>query len=71
MSPTSRGLSRREFVRDAGGLIVGFSMIDAALVPQLLAQSAASVASPSPKKLESWLRILPDGSAQEIGRAHV
>ena len=64
MSPTSRGLSRREFVRDAGGLIVGFSMIDAALVPKLLAQSAASVASPSPKKLESWLRILPDGSAQ-------
>ena len=64
MSPRTRGLSRREFVRDAGGLIVGFSMLDSALVPQLLAQPAATAASPSPKKLESWLHILPDGSAQ-------
>ncbi len=62
MSP--RGLSRRAFVRDAGGLIVGFSMLDPAFAPQLLAQPAATAASPSPKKLESWLHILPDGSAQ-------
>jgi nicotinate dehydrogenase subunit B len=60
----TRTLSRREFVRDAGGLVVGFSMLDAALAPQLLAQSAATAVPPSPKKLESWLHILPDGSVQ-------
>ena len=60
----TRKLSRREFVRDAGGLVVGFSMLDAALAPQLLAQSAATAVPPSPKKLESWLHILPDGSVQ-------
>ena len=59
------GLSRREFIRDAGGLVIGFSMLDAALPPRLLAQSAVSTAvPPSPKKLESWLRILPDGGVQ-------
>ena len=62
------GLSRREFIRDAGGLVIGFSMLDAALAPQLLAQSAASTmpgaVPPSPAKLESWLHILPDGGVQ-------
>jgi CO/xanthine dehydrogenase Mo-binding subunit len=61
----TRKLSRREFVRDAGGLVIGFSMLDAALAPQLLAQSAVSTTvPPSPKKLESWLHILPDGGVQ-------
>src|SRR5215471_14460046 len=59
------GLSRREFIRDAGGLVIGFSMLDAALAPQLLAQPAISTAvPPSPKKLDSWLHILPDGGVQ-------
>ena len=64
----TRKLSRREFVRDAGGLVIGFSMLDAALAPQLLAQPAVSsmpgTVPPSPKKLESWLHILPDGGVQ-------
>jgi CO/xanthine dehydrogenase Mo-binding subunit len=61
----TRKVSRREFVRDAGGLVVGFSMLDAALAPQLLAQSPVSTAvPPSPTKLESWLHILPDGGVQ-------
>ena len=61
----TRKLSRREFVRDASGLVVGFSMLDAALAPQLLAQTPiASAVPPSPKKLESWLHILPDGGVQ-------
>src|SRR5262249_13990332 len=48
-----------------GGLVIGFSMLDAALAPELLAQSAvATVVPPPPTKLESWLRILPDGGAQ-------
>jgi CO/xanthine dehydrogenase Mo-binding subunit len=64
----SRKVSRREFVRDAGGLVVGFSMLDGALAPQLLAQSPASTMAgavpPPPTKLESWLHILPDGGVQ-------
>src|SRR5437667_3976739 len=64
MMPRKKGISRREFVRDAGGLIIGFSMLDSALAPRLLAQSGATAAAPSPKKLESWLRVLPDGSVQ-------
>ena len=61
MTPRKGGVSRREFV--AGGLVVGFSMLDRELVPRLFAQSATA-AAPSPRKLESWLHILPDGSVQ-------
>jgi len=61
MNPRKGGVSRREFV--AGGLVVGFSMLDGELVPRLFAQAATS-AAPSPKRLESWLHILPDGSVQ-------
>jgi nicotinate dehydrogenase subunit B len=61
----TRKLSRREFVRDAGGLVIGFSMLDSALAPQLIAETAVSTTvPPSPKKLESWLHILPDGGVQ-------
>ena len=63
MSARKTGISRREFVRDAGGLVIGFTMLDSALAPQLLAQ-AAPAAAPSPKKLESWLHVLPDGGVQ-------
>jgi len=61
MNPRKGGVSRREFV--AGGLVVGFSMLDGELVPRLFAQASTS-AAPSPKRLESWLHILPDGSVQ-------
>src|SRR3954471_16428897 len=65
MSGRKPRISRREFVRDAGGLVIGFSMVDASLAPRLMAQSAAAPASPkSPKKLESWLHVLPDGGVQ-------
>jgi CO/xanthine dehydrogenase Mo-binding subunit len=61
----TRKISRREFVRDAGGLVIGFSMLDSGLAPRLLAQPAVSTTvPPSPKKLESWLHILPDGGVQ-------
>jgi nicotinate dehydrogenase subunit B len=61
----TRRVSRREFVRDAGGLVIGFSMLDAGLAPQLFAQSpVATTVPPSPKKLESWLHVLPDGGVQ-------
>jgi nicotinate dehydrogenase subunit B len=55
-------LSRREFVKDAGGLLIGFSLADSAIVPRLLAAaSPESVATPSPNRLDAWLRIGSDG----------
>jgi len=63
MSTRKSGITRRAFVRDAGGLVIGFSMLDTSLAPRLLAQSAA-LAPKSPKKLESWLHVLPDGGVQ-------
>jgi CO/xanthine dehydrogenase Mo-binding subunit len=54
-------LSRREFVRDTGGLLIGFSLADSAIVPRLLAATPESVATPSPSRLDAWLRIGKDG----------
>jgi len=63
MTTRKHGITRREFVRDAGGLVIGFTMLDSALAPRLLAQAPVAVA-PSPTKLESWLHVLPDGGVQ-------
>src|SRR5229473_7303957 len=55
-------LTRREFVKDTGGLLIGFSLADSAIVPRLLAAaSPESVATPSPSRLDAWLRIGKDG----------
>src|ERR1700731_4888309 len=55
-------LSRREFVKDTGGLLIGFSLADPAIVPRLLAAAAPeSFATPSPSRLDAWLRIGKDG----------
>ena len=55
--------SRREFFRDASGLLIGFSLADSTVLPRFLAASpAVSVESPSPGRLDAWLRIEKDGS---------
>jgi CO/xanthine dehydrogenase Mo-binding subunit len=54
-------LSRREFVKDTGGLLIGFSLADGAVLPQVLG-AADTAASPSPSRLDAWLRIDRDGS---------
>ena len=61
-------LSRREFVKSAGGLIVGFSMAGP-LADVLLAQGSPQVAAAVPPpvglplaKIDSWIRIAPDGA---------
>ena len=55
-------LTRREFVKDAGGLVIGFSLVDSSIVPRLLAASPAeSVATPSPSRLDAWMRVGADG----------
>src|SRR5712692_9458864 len=55
-------LTRREFVKDAGGLVIGFSLVDSSIVPRLLAASPAeSVVTPSPSRLDAWMRVGTDG----------
>ncbi len=62
--PTRNGQTRREFVRTAGGLLVGFSLVDPATVPLAFAQSPAAAAggaaestAPSPASLDAWLHV--------------
>ncbi|HXP79927.1 MAG TPA: molybdopterin cofactor-binding domain-containing protein [Verrucomicrobiae bacterium] len=55
-------VSRREFVKDAGGLLIGFSLADSAVLPRVLAAaSPETIAAPSPSRLDSWLRIDKEG----------
>src|SRR5882762_6811248 len=55
-------ISRREFVKDTGGLLIGFSLADSGIVPRLLAAaSPESFATPSPSRLDAWLRIGKEG----------
>ena len=55
-------VSRREFVKDAGGLLIGFSLADSAVLPRVLAAAAPeTLAAPSPSRLDSWLRIDKEG----------
>jgi nicotinate dehydrogenase subunit B len=61
--PPKTALSRREFVRDAGGLLIGFSLADATVLPRLLAASPEdAMEPPSPSRLDAWLRIEKDGT---------
>ncbi len=55
-------VSRREFVKDAGGLLIGFSLADSAVLPRVLAAATPeSIAAPPPSRLDSWLRIDKEG----------
>jgi nicotinate dehydrogenase subunit B len=55
-------VSRREFVKDAGSLLIGFSLADSAVLPRVLAAaSPETIAAPSPSRLDSWLRIDKEG----------
>ncbi len=61
MAPTIK-VSRREFVKDAGGLLIGFSLADSAVLPRVLAAAAGeTLTAPSPSRLDSWLRIDKEG----------
>ncbi len=58
-------LSRREFVRNTGGLLIGFSLADAAILPRVLAASPEdAMKTPSPGQLDAWLRIEKDGTVR-------
>ncbi len=55
-------LTRREFVRDAGGLLVGFSMLDGSILPRVLAAPTEAATEHSPRWLDAWLRVEKDGT---------
>ncbi len=65
MAATS-GRTRRQFVRDAGGLLVGFSLFDPSIAPRLFAAPAPAGVedAPAPGRLDSWLRVGKDGRVQ-------
>jgi nicotinate dehydrogenase subunit B len=52
--------SRREFIKVSGGLVIGFSLADSSVVPQLVA--AETAVTPAPGRLDAWLRIGDDES---------
>src|SRR5665213_715738 len=67
-------LSRREFVKGAGGLLIGFSIADCAIVPQLMAGAALPDVSetPSPARLDAWMRIEKDETVRVFtGKAEI
>jgi nicotinate dehydrogenase subunit B len=74
MAPKDK-LSRRQFVKDAGGLVIGFSLIDASVLPRLMASSSSSAesfATPSPGNLDAWMRIETNGGASVFtGKAEI
>jgi nicotinate dehydrogenase subunit B len=53
-------MNRRDFLRDSGALIVGFSMLPAGSEAQVFGGPAAG--SPPPNQLDSWIAIAADGS---------
>jgi len=62
---SSKTLTRRDFVKGTGGLLIGFSLADSAVLPRLLAETAPNAGeTPSPARLDAWLRIEPDGMIQ-------
>src|SRR5579864_6400617 len=65
-------LSRREFVKDTGGLLIGFSFAEGAVLPQVLSAAADTAATPSPNRLDAWLRIDSDGNVHVFtGKAEI
>ena len=65
-------LSRREFVKDTGGLLIGFSLADSTVLPRVLAAAAPEAATPSPNRLDAWLRIDRDGNVHVFtGKAEI
>jgi nicotinate dehydrogenase subunit B len=68
-------LSRREFVKGTGGLLIGFSLADSAIVPQLISAAVPPQAvstTPSPARLDAWLRIEKDETIRVFtGKAEI
>ena len=62
---SSKTLTRRDFVKGTGSLLIGFSLSDSAVLPRLLAETLPSTGeTPSPSRLDAWLRIDADGTVR-------
>ena len=63
MAPQN-SFSRRRFVKDAGGLLIGFSLGNPATLPRMIGMSASpeTIHTPPAASLDSWLRIERDGT---------
>src|SRR5712691_1216786 len=62
-------VSRRDFIKGAGGLMIGFTLADATIAPQLLAQSVpGKFPTPLPNRLDAWLRITKDSTVHVFTR---
>jgi CO/xanthine dehydrogenase Mo-binding subunit len=58
----SKKISRRQFARNASSLLIGFSLADTAVVPEIFAVPQREGATSFPTgRLNSWLRIERDG----------
>jgi CO/xanthine dehydrogenase Mo-binding subunit len=55
-------VSRRQFVKDAGGLLIGFSLGHPSALPRILRASPEALNTPAAARLDSWLRIERDGT---------
>src|SRR5690349_15902029 len=59
----TRPVSRREFVKETGALVVGFNLFGSALLGKAQdAMAPSSNGSPLPTALDSWLRIDQNGT---------
>jgi nicotinate dehydrogenase subunit B len=56
-------VTRREFVKGAGGLLVGFSLFDASVLPRALAAQPGAPDTAA-SRLDAWLRIDGEGRVQ-------
>ncbi|HEV7966123.1 MAG TPA: molybdopterin cofactor-binding domain-containing protein [Candidatus Acidoferrales bacterium] len=57
----SNGISRRDFVKTASGLVIGFSLFDPRLHSAGLGEQSGFNGSPLPTALDSWLVVGSDG----------
>jgi len=63
MAPSK--VTRRDFVKDAGGLLIGFSLVESVALPRVLGAAAPeTIAAPPPSRMDSWLRIDKEGIVQ-------
>ncbi len=59
------GQSRRDFLKNAGGLLIGFNLTDSSVPLHLFGKPAPPPdLVPSPGQLDSWLRVEKDGNVR-------
>ncbi len=66
MASVEKILSRRTFLRNTGGLVIGFGLADVSVLPRMIAQAVTPsgkvvTGNPVPDALTSWLHIEPSG----------